>query len=117
MSRKTHGLRHHPLYKTWDSMMQRCNNPKHGSFKNYGKRGVYVSEEFKDCSIFISYLESLPNYSSKKIKRLTIDRIDNSKGYTQDNIQIISHLANRMKQNATPEQLITFANNILCIYR
>lgn len=87
MSRKTHGLRHHPLYKTWDSMMQRCNNPKHGSFKNYGKRGVYVSEEFKDCSIFISYLESLPNYSSKKIKRLTIDRIDNSKGYERDNIK------------------------------
>jgi hypothetical protein len=42
----------------------------------------------------------------------TIDRIDNTKGYTPDNIAIISSLANTMKNCATKEQLLTFCKNI-----
>jgi len=46
----------------------------------------------------------------------SIDRIDSTKGYVSDNIQVISDLANRMKQEATPEQLTLFAKNILGMY-
>ena len=46
----------------------------------------------------------------------SLDRIDSTKGYTPDNIQVISYLANTIKNTATKEQLTIFAKNILKIH-
>lgn len=35
-----------------------------------------------------------------------IDRIDNNKGYTMDNVIVVSALANTIKTSATPDQII-----------
>lgn len=42
-----------------------------------------------------------------------LDRIDSSKGYTKDNVQIISFLANLMKSSASIEQQLLFARWVI----
>lgn len=63
------------------------------------------------CPIMGKKLEYIPKGYNEYSP--SIDRIDSLKGYTKDNIQVISSIANRMKWNATREQLITFCKGVL----
>jgi hypothetical protein len=47
----------------------------------------------------------------------SIDRINNELEYTKSNIQLVSMLANRMKNSANNEQLIKFAEYIIKNYK
>lgn len=47
---------------------------------------------------------------------LSLDKIIPELGYVKGNVEVISHLANTMKSNATEEQLIAFATEILKRY-
>ena len=46
----------------------------------------------------------------------SLDRIDSSKGYVPGNVWVISHKANRMKQNATVPELLQFAHAVLRLH-
>lgn len=55
----------------------------------------------------------IPMYISKGCSSdnsISLDRIDPSKGYTKDNIQVISFRANSIKQDATIEELERLLN-------
>ena len=47
----------------------------------------------------------------------SFDRIDSSKGYTIDNVEIISNKANTMKSNANRDELVKMAESILLMYK
>ncbi len=61
--------------------------------KRRGKEFILTIEEFKDFCIKTDYL----NLKGKNANSLTIDRIDNKKGYQIDNIQAVSLSYNSRK--------------------
>ena len=61
------------------------------------------------CPVFGTELRRAKGVTSCRKSSPSLDRIDSSRGYTPDNIQILSDLANKMKQNATLGELQLFA--------
>lgn len=78
---KTHGESKTRLYKLWVGMKTRCYNQNRKSYKYYGAEGKAVCDEWKD-SFKAFYDWSMSNGYQDN---LTIERIDNSKGYSPDN--------------------------------
>ena len=48
---------------------------------------------------------------------MSLDRINPELGYIPGNIQVLSTKANVLKNNASINELITFAKNVLKIYK
>ena len=68
---------------------------------------------------FCPYLNVELSFNKKDCKKpyyYSIDRINSKLGYIKGNVQIISILANTMKNNSTKEELIIFAKNILKVH-
>lgn len=76
-----HGKRHTRIYEIWKGMKARCGNPKNSHYKFYGGRGISVCDEWKDNFQAFYDWSMAHGYSEE----LTIDRIDNDKGYSPEN--------------------------------
>lgn len=82
------------MYSLYCSMIARCYNPKSISYPYYGNKGITVCDEWKDdFNSFAEWAET-NGYNDT----LSIDRIDNSKGYCPSNcrwIPLIEQANNR----------------------
>ena len=85
----THGMSKHPAFGVWHSMKQRCEDPNHPAFHNYGGRGITVCRRWQ--SSFENFWEDMgPTYR----QGLDLDRIDNDKGYSPENCRWTSRKIN-----------------------
>lgn len=97
-----------PEYKLWVRARNRC--------KKSELEFTIVVDDIKipdTCPYLDLPLEVHKGSPGGKPNSPALDRVDNRLGYTKNNIQVISHLANQMKASATPEQLILFSSRIL----
>ena len=69
----------HYLYRTWDSMKTRCYNEKHQSYKDYGARGITVSEEWRNS--FLRFVNDM----GQRPEGYTLDRKNNDGNYCAGN--------------------------------
>ena len=76
-----HGLHNTKIYKKWQSMKTRCNNPNASNYKDYGGRGITVCDEW--LNDFESFYRWAINNGYKE--GLTLDRIDVDGDYTPSN--------------------------------
>ena len=82
-------------YKAWKDQRQRCNNPNDARFYCYGAKGIkvrYSSEEFVAWYL-LEYVKR------ENWKRPQCGRIDHSRDYTLDNIELVECSDNVRERN------------------
>jgi hypothetical protein len=82
---KTHNLSSHPLYQTWSTMKQRCQNPKQAKYYLYGGRGISV------CPLWIDSFETFLKDVGERPEGCTLDRKDSNGNYCKDNCKWSTH--------------------------
>lgn len=85
---KGQGSDWHRIREVWKGLKKRCENPNCKDYKGYHGKGITICAEWHDFETFYEW-SITHGYRSD----LTLDRINNSKGYNPTNCRWVSRRA------------------------
>lgn len=80
-TRRIHGCTNTRLFSIWYGMKKRCYNKNMRIYMNYGGRGIDMCSEWRESFLAFKTWADTNGYRDN----LTLDRIDNNKGYSPEN--------------------------------
>jgi hypothetical protein len=105
---RTHGKSNTPLYRVWRGMIQRCEDANSPHFQYYGGRGITVCAEWRN-----SFEAFERDMASGYRAGLSIDRVDNDRGYSASNCRWATDT--QQSRNRRFNRLLTFEGETHCV--
>lgn len=93
----THNMSKTRIYREWRAMRRRCYKAQKNDFPNYQGKGIIVCDEWKDD--FLAFRDWA--YANGYSDDLTIDRIDNDKGYSPENCRWVTNAEQQRNKSTT----------------
>lgn len=103
----THGQSRTRLYRTYRSMINRCENPKTFAYQDYGGRGIKVCHKWRE-----SFAQFIADMGPRPLGA-TIERIDNDGGYSASNCKWSTPL--EQGQNKRNSRKVSFGGQTLTL--
>ena len=97
----------HRLGSIYKNMLTRCNNKNNKYFHVYGGRGVKVCKRWNTFENFVEDMDGGWSYG------LTLDRIDNDKGYSKNNCRWST--MKEQQNNRSNNKNFTFYGLTMCL--
>jgi hypothetical protein len=95
-----------PLYRVFCGMIERCENPRHDSYRWYGEKGVRVCRQWRwKFKVFRQWA-----VENGWRPGLEIDRINGSLGYSPDNCRWVTRKENQ-RNSSQARQVLAFGES------
>lgn len=104
-----HGETGTRLHNIWKDMIRRCEQTDRKQYRNYGGRGITVCSSWRDDFVSFRNWAVSNGYSDD----LSIDRIDNDKGYSPENCRWAT--ATEQSRNRRGRVMVTYQGRTMCL--